>query len=159
MPPSLRKYQLSTTYRPELEGALNISKNLGLLERGWQVIPQGGHFKIDHILLMHGDQIGSALHVAKKLVDTTGRVSIMGHVHRFSAFTKVGIEPADKWIGITLPCLSSLSPAYAKGQPNAFLHGFGVIESWGRHRANIYVPIITNGQFAFGGRLYGRKKS
>jgi predicted phosphodiesterase len=141
---------------PELEGALDISKNLELIERGWHIIPQGEHYKIDHILLMHGDQIGSSMHVAKKMVDECCRICLMGHVHRFSAYTKVGVEPEDKWVGMTLPCMSSLSPSYAKGRHNAFLHGFGIIESWGWHRANIYVPIITKGQFCYGGRIYGR---
>jgi predicted phosphodiesterase len=140
---------------PALEGAISVEKSLELVKRGWKVIPVGGHYKINNVLLMHGDQIGSSAHVAKKLVETTCRNSLMGHVHRFSAFTKTGVEDGDKWCGQTLPCLSTTSPKYAKGRPNSFLHGFGIIESWGHHRVNVYIPIITGGKFCFHGTVYG----
>jgi hypothetical protein len=75
----------------------------------------------------------------------------------FLAFTKTSILKArSKWIGITLPCLSTLSPGYAKGRPNAFLHGFGIMESWGDGFGNVYVPVIVGGRFSFAGRIYGR---
>ncbi len=139
---------------PALEGTVDIDNNLQLTRRGWKVIPVGGHFKLNGVLLLHGDQIGCSVHVSKKLVDETCRVSVMGHVHRYSVSTKVGLEPTDKWIGITLPCLSTTSPEYLKGKLNAYLNGFGICEVWGAHRNNIYVPIIMNGQFSYGGRIY-----
>lgn len=141
---------------PELEGVVDLEKNLELAKRGWQVVQVGGTYKLNNVLLLHGDQIGSGMHVAKKMVDEVCRICLMGHVHRFSAYTKTGVQPEDKWVGITLPCLSTLAPAYAKGKLNAYLQGFGIIESWGYHRTNIYVPVITDGQFSFGGRLYGK---
>ncbi len=140
---------------PELEGALDIAKNLNLKSRGWQVIEVGGHYNLNGILVLHGDSIGSADHVAKKLVDATCRTSIMGHVHRFSAYTKVGVEPADKWAGYTMPCLTTLAPQYARGRLNAFLNGFGIVESWGPKRNNVYIPIIFQGKFSYGGKTYG----
>lgn len=143
---------------PELEGAIGIAENLKLKERGYQVIPVGGHYTLNGILILHGDSIGSALHVAKKLVDETCRTSIMGHIHRFSAFTKVGVELADKWAAFTLPCLSTLAPAYARGRLNAYLNGFGIIEAWGHKRNSIYVPIIVGGTFSYGGKRYGGKQ-
>jgi Icc-related predicted phosphoesterase len=142
--------------QPELEGAIGIAENLHAKERGWKVIPVGGHYKLNNVVLMHGDQVGSGMNVAQKMVNETCRISLMGHVHRFSGFTKIGVEARDKWVGITLPCLSTLAPEYAKGKHNAFIHGFGIVESWGKHKVNIYVPIITKGQFSFNGRIYGR---
>ena len=43
---------------------------------------------------------------------------------------------------------------YAKNQPNAFVVGFGILEEWAHNRANLYVPIVMDGKFSFGGKLY-----
>ena len=144
---------------PELEGALGIADNLELKERGWKVVPCGGIHEVGRIALVHGDQVGANVYVAKKLVDTFCQTSIMGHVHTFSTFTKTSVIKArSKWLGITLPCLCTLAPNYSKGRNNSWLNGFGVIESWGEGFGNIYVPIIINGKFSFGGHIYGKDK-
>lgn len=144
--------------QPELQGVVDLAKNLRLAERGWKVIPCGGLYEVGRIAVVHGDRVGSGQYVAKKMVDSFCQTSVMGHVHTFSVFTKTSaIKERSKWIGVTLPCLSTLSPGYSKGKNNAWLHGFGIIESWGPGFGNIYVPIIVRGQFSFGGRLYGKK--
>jgi predicted phosphodiesterase len=144
---------------PELEGALGIAENLQLKERGWKVIPCGGHYEVGRAMIVHGDQIGSGMHIAKKLVDSLCQIAIMGHVHTYSAYTKVSqVKERRKWIGITLPTLGTVAPSYAKGRPNAFVNGFGILETWGNGYVNVYVPIIVGGQFAFAGRVYGKAK-
>jgi hypothetical protein len=80
----------------------------------------------------------------------------MGHVHTASMSTKVSqVKSKDKWIGYTLPTLGTVSPKYAKGRPNAWINGFGILEKWPNGFVNIYVPVIFNGEFSFGGELYG----
>jgi hypothetical protein len=140
---------------PEFEDLVSFDKNLNLTQRGWKVIPQGEHRQIGKAYILHGDQIGSSMHVAKKLVDSFCATAVMSHVHQYSAYTKVSqVKAKDKWIGITLPTLGTVSPKYAKGRPNAFLNGFGIVELWKNDFVNIYVPIIFNGCFSFGGELY-----
>lgn len=144
---------------PELDGVVNIPTLLDLKERGWKWIPQGGFIRVGKIVLLHGDQIGSGVTVARKLVDLTSCTSVMGHVHQFSVASKMGsIKKGDRWAGITLPCLCTLSPGYAKGRPNAFMHGFGIIEQWPNGNGNVYVPLIFDGQFSFAGRIYSGTK-
>jgi len=140
---------------PEFEGIVSFDHNLKLTERGWQVIPQGEHRCVGKAYLVHGDQVGSSMHVAKKLVDSFCATAIMGHVHSYSSYTKVSqVKKEDKWIGYTLPTLGTVSPKYAKGRPNAFVQGFGIVEVWPNEFINVYVPIILNGQFSFNGVLY-----
>lgn len=140
---------------PEFEGIISFDKSLGLTKRGWQVVPQGDHRQIGKAYLLHGDAVGSGVNVAKKLVDSFCATAIMGHVHAFSAQTKVSqVKAKDKWIGYTLPTLGTLSPKYAKGRPNAFLNGFGIVEEWPNGFVNVYVPVIFEGKFSFGGELY-----
>lgn len=140
---------------PEFEGLVSIEKSLNLIQRGWQVIEQGDHYEIGKAYVVHGDQIGSGATVAKKLVEAFCATAIMGHVHHYSACTKTSyVKAKDKWIGITLPTLGNVAPKYAKGRPNSHLNGFGVVEKWDNDFVNIYVPIIFDGAFSFGGEMY-----
>ncbi len=142
--------------QPELAGAVGIAENLRLRARGWTVVPCGGHFMVGRVALLHGDQIGSGVNVARKLVDSLCTTAVMGHVHTLSCATKTStIKERSKWTGWTLPCLSSLAPGYTKGRPNAWLNGFGILETWGDGYVNIYPVVIVGGRFSFGGVLYG----
>lgn len=98
---------------PELEGALSIENSLRLADRGWQVIEQGESYHIGKTFLIHGDQIGSGMYVAKKLVDSFCATAIMGHVHTGSMFTKVSqVKTKDKWAAYTFAnsrnCITSI---------------------------------------------------
>jgi predicted phosphodiesterase len=145
--------------QPELEGVVDIPVMLDLEARNWRWVPCGGHIKIGNVTLLHGDQIGSGINVAKKLVESVHGTAVMGHVHRPSMYTVTSLTTAkDKWSGYTLPCLCTLAPAYAKGRPNAFCTGFGVIEQ-GSTSTNVHIIIITNGTFNWGGVEYGTHPS
>jgi hypothetical protein len=53
--------------------------------------------KINQYTRRPGDQIGSGMFVAKKLVDSFCATAIMGHVHTGSMFTKVSqVKTRDK---------------------------------------------------------------
>ena len=138
---------------PEFEGAFSFENNLKL--DNWIVIEQGDSYKVGKAFLLHGDQIGSGMHVSKKLVDSYCATAIMGHVHTAGMHTKMGdAKRGDKWVGYTLPTLGTLAPRYAKGRPNAFVNGFGIIEVWDNDYVNVYVPIIIDGRFTYGGSEY-----
>lgn len=140
---------------PEFEGIVSFDKSLGLTKRGWEIVQQGRHREIGKAYVIHGDQVGSGMHVAKKLVDSFCATSIMGHVHTASMSTKVSqIKSKDKWVGYTLPTLGTVAPKYAKGRPNAFVNGFGIVEKWPNGFVNVYIPIILEGAFSFGGEIY-----
>lgn len=141
---------------PEFEGMVSFDTCLKLSERGWEVVPQGEHREVGKAYLVHGDGVGSGMHVAKKLVDSFCATAIMGHVHTASMHTKVSqVKSKDKWVGYTLPTLGTVSPKYAKGRPNAFVHGFGIVELWPNDFINVYIPIISEGRFSFAGEMYG----
>lgn len=140
---------------PEFEGLVSIDRILGLTKRHWEVVPQGKHRCIGKAYLVHGDQVGSSMHVAKKLVDSFCATAIMGHVHAASMYTKTSqVKQKDKWIGYTLPTMGTVVPKYAKGRPNAYLNGFGILELWPNNFINVYIPVIFDGKFAFGGKIY-----
>ena len=142
---------------PELDGIVNIAQALDLAARGWTWTPCGGHIERAGFVLLHGDQIGSGISVAKKLVDSVNENCVMGHVHRYTVYTKTAlVTERKKQIGVTLPCLCTVAPGYAKGQPNAFVVGFGLLEEFGPKTVNLYVPLILEGRFSYGGKVYGK---
>jgi hypothetical protein len=112
--------------------------------------PHGGYIKIGKITRLHGDQIGSGPNIAKKLVESVHGTAVMGHVHRPSMFTV-----NDKWSGYTLPCLCTLAPPYAKGRPNVYCTGFGIIER-GAISTNLHNIIISNGTFSWAAQSTAR---
>ena len=143
---------------PEMKGTIDIPVMLNLKARGWTWVPVGGHIKIGKVVLIHGDQIGSGALVAKKMVDLIAGRAVMGHCHTAGSFTRSStIDDKRKWIGHTLGCLCTQSPNYAKGRPNAFVWGFGCIETFGsKSYANIHsIIIMPDGTFGFGGRVFG----
>lgn len=140
---------------PEFEGIVSFDNNLNLTKRGWEIVQQGDHKLIGKAYLVHGDAVGSSMNVAKKLVDSFCATAIMGHVHTASMYTKVSqVKAKDKWVGYTLPTLGTVSPKYAKGRPNSFVNGFGIVELWPNDFINVYIPIISEGKFSFAGELY-----
>lgn len=145
---------------PQFEGALSWPKLLDLDRRGWLYVPQGGTFNLGPLILLHGDQVGSSVNIAKKLVDTYCASTLSGHCHTYSAATKCSeVKQKDRWVSIVLPCLTTLSPRYGKARPNTHLRGFGIVERFdGGKLFNCYVSIISEGRFCFAGRVYGGKK-
>lgn len=142
---------------PELEGLLEIPYLLRLEERGWEWKECGGHIERAGFIILHGDQIGSGIHVAKKAGDLISGNVIMSHVHRLSMFSRAAlVSEKRKHLSATLPCMCTVAPIYAKGQPNAFVVGFGILEEFQVNRANLYCPVIMDGLFSYGGTIYGK---
>lgn len=144
---------------PELQGLLNLDEYLGLSSLGYKVLPLGGMHQIGHLRVIHGDQVGSNIHIAKKLVDTYGCNVVMGHVHSPSSFTRQAAVSQDaKWTGTCLPTLGTVNPSYARNRVNSHTNGFGIVEQFG-DLFNLYTVIISGGMFSHGGQLYGRTKA
>jgi hypothetical protein len=144
---------------PELEGILSIDRCLELKDRGWRVIPQGGHYQLGNLTVVHGDAIGGGANPSKRAVETYCSSVAFGHYHFSQSFTK--IAPAhrnDRWTAYAMPCLCNRSPKYAKGRGNSWQHGFGIVELRHNGSFNLHTCIIQDGQFSYGGRLYGRKR-
>lgn len=142
--------------QPELEGALDIEDHLDLHNMGWKVIDLGKMTNIGKLHVLHGENFNGA-NAAKKLVETLCQSAVMGHIHTAQSYTKTAPVNKKKWTGTVLPTMGTVDAEYAKKRPNANLHGFGVVELWGRN-FNLYTVVITNGQFAFGGKIYGGKR-
>jgi hypothetical protein len=147
---------------PELDGMVSLVDKLRLRERGWKVVPLGGHHKVGGSKLhaIHGDQISGGMHPAKKAVDTYCASVVMGHSHTHQSFTKASpLHHDQRWTAYVVPCLCDRAPGYGRGRPNAWVNGFCIVEVWDGWDFNVFPITVTGGKFSFGGRVYsGRKR-
>jgi hypothetical protein len=143
--------------QPELEGLLDFPKYLGLEERGWEVKPQGGHYKRGHLKWIHGDVLTGGATICRKALDTYVESVVFGHVHAFSSATKVLPESAKyKWQAWATGCVGKVNASYLKSRPTGWLNGIAITEFYGtRGHFNHYPVTMFGGKFAYGAKEYG----
>ena len=141
---------------PELDGIVDIDRNLKLTERGYKVIPFNGVYKLGKLSVIHGFY-WNKYHSAKTLEAFEGNV-VYGHVHNPQMYAKV--TPIDRkgyHTATSLPCLCNIKPDYKRNAPNFWLNGFGIVEHLpATGYFNLYTIIIIEGCFMFNGKYYGK---
>lgn len=141
---------------PEVEGLLEIEKNIPFAELGWEVYQPGEIVKVGHLHITHGYYVNT--HNAKKTADVFGKNVIYGHGHSFQAHTTTTPIGVESHMAMQLPCVCNLNPEYAKNRPNSWVHGFGVFYIWPNGNFNVYPVIASKGRFvAPNGEMYPRK--
>lgn len=136
---------------PCIEGLINLTHNLHLIERGYKVYPQGKVYKIGHACFVHG-WYWNIYHAAKHVTQMGDNI-FYGHVHDIQSYTKPNYEQQPN-IGQSLGCLCSLNPEYRKNRPNSWVNAFGVFYFFADGQFNHYIPIIINGRFNFAGKVF-----
>lgn len=142
---------------PALEGMLDLEQYLELERRGYEIYKLGEISECGKLGVIHGDQVGSGMYIARKLVDNYCRPMAMGHVHTASSFTKVSASNNhDKWMGWTLPTMGTLNPLFARNRANCHVNGLGIVEVFGGGDFNLFTVITDSetGAFAYGGKVY-----
>lgn len=144
--------------QPELDGLLDFTEYLKLRERGWIVKPQGGHYTQGHLKFIHGDVLTGGTNVARKALDTYVESVVFGHFHAFSSATKVLPHSSKyKWQAWATGCVGQLDASYLKNRPTGWLNGFAITEFYGTRGHFTHYPVtVIGGQFAYGGKLYGK---
>ncbi|HVJ09790.1 MAG TPA: hypothetical protein VM554_15540 [Acidisarcina sp.] len=145
---------------PELDGLLDLPDLLGLAERKYEVIQQGGHTQIGKLYVIHGDTIGGGVNHAKKCVDVWARSVVYGHHHTLQSYTRTSpAHESERWTAISLPCLSHTAPRYGRGRSNMWVNGFGVVDVRSGGAFNVNPVIITDGTCSLEGKTYTGKRS
>jgi hypothetical protein len=139
---------------PQMEGLVDLDNLLSLTKTGWQIIPLGGASKLGKLYIVHGDQIGSGIHVAKKALDIYQRNIHFGHMHTHQVWTSVAPLDDEPKQGMAIPGLCKRNPGYNKEGPNRWVQGFeyGWVEPNGNFHSR--VVLIINGKFFAEGKLY-----
>lgn len=142
---------------PELENLIDIERNLNLIERGYQIIPFNGIYKIGKLSVIHGFY-WNKYHAAKTLDAFEGNV-VYAHVHNPQMYAKV--SPVDRkgyHTATALGCLCNIKPDYKKNVPNFWINGFGIVEHLPASGFfHLYPITIIEGSFMFNGTYYGKE--
>lgn len=154
-------------HQPELQGTIERPLLLNLDARGWEVIALGDHLEVGKLDLLHGEVLTgignqASVYHAKRAVETYCTSVVYGHLHSPQSYTKVlPHNKKDKWMGYCAPAACSTNPGYLKNRPTAWLNGIVIIELHEpdnpKSNFNVYPVIISDGQFSFGGEMYGTK--
>ena len=148
---------------PRLEGLIEPERVLNLKRRKWDWIPytyddeEGnvykGMYKIGKLTITHGTYLNK--YHAAKTADVFSKSVAYAHTHDYQVYTKVHEEdPNDYHTAQSIGCLCNKAPGYKGGQPNRWVNAFGVVYTRKDGCFNLYVPIIINGKFVFGGKLF-----
>ena len=142
---------------PELDGLLDFPEYLNLAKRGYDVRPQGGHFKHGRLKWIHGDVLTGGQAAPRKALDTYVESIVFGHFHAFASATKTLPRSArHKWQAWATGCVGRLDAKYLKNRPTGWMNGFGITEFYGSQGYFNHYPVtVVNGRFAFGGKVYG----
>jgi hypothetical protein len=142
--------------QPELKGCLNRITNLRLRERGWKIISNGKSTQIGKLVVCHGNTISGGSNLAtRKAIEIYFKSTLFGHFHSASSSSKVSpVDSSQKYMAWSSPALCNLNPAYMRDKPNAWIHGFTIIETLPNGNFNVYPIVVTRGRFAFGGVIY-----
>jgi len=145
---------------PELEGMLDRRTALELDERGWEFIPLAHAKVIGDLNVIHGEiltGIGNqaGMYPARKAVELYGGNVLAAHTHAPQSYTKISpVEQKKKYMGWIAPIVGNVNPVYLKDRPTALLNGFTIIEVHPNGHFNLFPVIISEGEFAYGGKLY-----
>ena len=136
---------------PVLEGMFSLEGCLRLRDRGYEVIPEGGRYKLGKAYFIHGWYTNK--YHASKTVDVMGENVFYSHTHDIQVHTKPNADE-QPIMGHSLGSLSDLAPHYMRGRPTKGLHSFGAFYFSRDGSFTPYVPILINGKFWWNGKLY-----
>lgn len=149
--------------QPELEWMVDHVTLLNLEKRGWEIIPLGHAKKIGKLNVIHGEVLTGIGNQAgafpsKKAVEIYGSNVLAGHTHAPQSFTKVSpVDHKNKHMAHIAPILGNCNPTYLRNRATAWVNGFVVVEVYGKGNFNLYSVIVSEGQCAYGGKLYDAK--
>ncbi len=148
---------------PELENLVNHTRILNLAGRGYRIIPLGHSLKLGKLNIVHGEilsGIGNQMGIwpARKAVLLYAGNVLAAHSHAPQMFTQISpVEHTQKWQGYINAILGATNPSYLRNRPTAWLNGFSIVEVRENGAFNLYIINVINGEFSYGGNVYGGK--
>lgn len=137
---------------PQLEGLVEPTSQLKLIERGYKIYPYNDIIKFGKLNLTHG--IYACENCTKKHLDML-KVNVMfGHTHTMEI--KMSSSPAREvaFSGYNVGCLCNMAPDYMRGRPHGWTHGFAVVYLYPNGYFEVNMIRILNGKFIYNGKIY-----
>ena len=149
---------------PELEGLIDRPTALHLDDRGWDVVPIGHSTKLGDLTVIHGELLTgignqAGMYPSRKAVELYGTNVLAGHTHAPQSFAKVSpVDQKKKYMGWIAPILGQTNASYLRNRPTAWVNGFSLVEVHPNGNFNLNIIIVSEGKFAYAGKLYGGGK-
>jgi len=144
--------------QPELAGALDRVELYHLRDRGFEIVELGHAYKHRKLTFMHGEWISGGVNPSKKLAEIVAANVVAGHTHSPQSYTRISpVSQRDKWMSWISPILGTCNPAYIRNRPTSWVNGFCLIEFHPNGNFNCYPVVVSNGQFAWGGEIFGTR--
>ena len=140
---------------PQMEGLVEMSQELRLVERGYKVIPENKVYKVGKAKFVHG--LYHNMYHSRATVQVMGDNTFYCHTHDMQSFTQTNYD-AQPIMGHSCGCLCDLNPSYLRNKPNRWVNGFGVFYFSKNGNFTPYFPLIINGEFWWNGKKYNGGK-
>ncbi|MHA1252655.1 MAG: hypothetical protein ACTSRP_21895 [Candidatus Helarchaeota archaeon] len=139
---------------PYLDKILNLRRELYLKDRNYKIISINQYAKIGKIYFIHGHYTNK--YHANKHLSVYHKNIRYGHTHTYQVESEASPIDFHRRLAINIPCLCHINPDYLKNKPNRWVNGF--YYAFVSSNGNFYehIPIITNGKFLAGGKIYGK---
>ena len=137
-------------YKPQLEGLINLEKNLAL--ENWKIIPFNKTLHIGEMCFTHGWYFNK--YYASRTVQEAQQMIFVGHVHIPQTFTTARIIEAQPKQCVGTGCLCNKNPEYLRNKPNAWVLQFLYWYMFSDGTFTYYQPIIINGRCIINGKVY-----
>lgn len=137
---------------PEVEGQIDLPKDLGLDHYGIHVTPYNEVLSINKLNFAHGWYCNK--HHAAKHLDVISDHIFYGHTHDHQSDSKITRTGRNPYIGMSTGCLCNQNPYWLRNRPNNWLHGFGIYEVRGNGEFTPHFIPIIDGVFSYGGEVW-----
>lgn len=129
---------------PEVEGILEVKKNLRLDERKIKYLPYNKLYKMGKLYGTHGTY--TSKYHANKHLTSFGCNLVYGHKHQPQSdmLNMKMTEPYKAW---AIGCLCGHEPNYMNNKPANWMNGFAIAYVGDGGRFNLYPVDIVKGQF------------
>lgn len=134
----------------ELDVRVDLPTLLGLEKLGYEHVPVNEILAIGDANYTHGYY--TSTHHAAKHLSVFGCNIYYGHTHDTQSHSAVNVRGLHE--AMSLGCLRTLDADFLKGKPQNWNHAFGVFEFRLDGSFTRYVPVIVDGIFSFGGKIF-----
>ena len=142
---------------PALEGFADPTRELKLIERGYNVYPYNHIEQFGRLSITHGIYVSSDS--TKKHIDELKTNIMFGHTH--TQCEKYACSEARTLAmgGYNLGCLCDMAPDYMRGRPHKWTHGFAILYVENK-TGYFFVDLkrIVDGRFIHNNKLYDGNK-
>lgn len=138
---------------PTMQGFLDVSQELKLIERGYTVIgQQNGYTRLGKLYVVHGVYTGTDP-IVKHLANFSSNV-MFGHTHTVGQKYKPCIGKTMALAGYNIGCLCDMNPSYMKNKVHNWVHGFAIVHVFDNDYFDVELKQIIDGKFVYNGKVY-----